>query len=182
MKELLEICTALQQLGGEPCALATVINVEGSAYRRPGARMLLTLDGNSWGMVSGGCLESDVMDHARRVLESGQAHTVRYDSTSDDDIVFGTGLGCNGIVDVFVEPVTTEFRESFVHAVECCHKTRQPGAIATQLNEMSDHAFVTAGMWSGSETLASLLNANSVEAAHTSLTCDYGDSPIFIQH
>src|SRR4051812_417121 len=87
MKELAEICTALQQLGNEPCALATVINVEGSAYRRPGARMLLTPNGRSWGMVSGGCLESDVLDHARRALQSGQPRVVRYDSTSEDDIV-----------------------------------------------------------------------------------------------
>jgi xanthine dehydrogenase accessory factor len=180
VKELLEICAALQRLGDEPCALATVINVEGSAYRQPGARMLLTPNGNSWGMVSGGCLESDVMDHARRVLESGHAQTVRYDSTSDDDIVFGTGLGCNGIVDVFVEPVTTQFRESFVHAVECCRKTREAAAVATRVDEACEHAFFTVGRWAGNETLASLLNTNRVEAA-TSLNGEYGGSPIFIQ-
>src|SRR5688572_5833094 len=100
--------------------MATVINVEGSAYRRPGARMLLTPDGRSWGMVSGGCLESDVMDHARRALQSGQPHIVRYDSTSNDDVVFGTGLGCNGIIDVLIEPVTKDFQESFVSAVQAC--------------------------------------------------------------
>src|SRR3954466_4441732 len=114
MKELLEICDALKNLRDEPCALATVINVEGSAYRRPGARMLLTPDGASWGMVSGGCLESDVMDHARRALQCGQPRVVRYDSTSDDDIVFGTGLGCNGILDVLIEPVTKDFQASFI--------------------------------------------------------------------
>src|SRR5690348_6998769 len=118
MKELLEICAALQQLGDEPCALATVINVEGSGYRKPGARLLLTLHGASWGMVSGGCLESDVMNHARRALQSGRPLIVRYDSTSHDDIVFGTGLGCNGIIDVLIEPVTQEFREALVSAVQ----------------------------------------------------------------
>jgi xanthine dehydrogenase accessory factor len=181
VKELLEICHALQQLGDQPCALATVINVEGSAYRRSGARMLLTLDGNSWGMVSGGCLESDVMNHARRALQSGQARVVRYDSTSDDDIVFGTGLGCNGIVDVFIEPVMTGFTDSFVHAVECCHKTRQPGAVATRVDLTTEHAFVSAGTWVGNEALASLLNAHAVEPASTSLTSEYGGSSIFIQ-
>src|SRR5207253_10077915 len=89
------------------------------------------LDGASWGMVSGGCLESDVIDHARRVLQSGQPRVVRYDSTSEDDIVFGTGLGCNGILDVLIEPMTKDFKESFVSAVRTCHETREPGALAT---------------------------------------------------
>jgi xanthine dehydrogenase accessory factor len=187
VKELLEICMALEQLCDEPSALATVINVEGSAYRRPGARMLLTLDGRSWGMVSGGCLESDVMDHARCALQSGQPRVVRYDSTSDDDIVFGTGLGCNGILDVFIEPVTKEFKELFVSTIRRCHKTRQPGAVATlvgnpeQSHRSSEHAFLTAGKWVGSETLASALNIHPADSGTTCLT-SVGGSPVFIQH
>src|SRR5882672_7470461 len=98
--------------------------------------MLLTPDGRSWGMVSGGCLESDVMDHARRVLQSRQPRIVRYDSTSDDDIVFGTGLGCNGIIDVLIEPVTKEFKKTFVSAVQCGHKTRLPSAMATLVGNL----------------------------------------------
>ncbi|MDB6034676.1 MAG: xanthine and dehydrogenase maturation factor, XdhC/CoxF family [Verrucomicrobiales bacterium] len=188
MKELLEICMALEQMGDEPSALATVINVEGSAYRRPGARMLLTPNGGSWGMVSGGCLESDVMDHARCVLQSGQPRIVRYDSTSDDDIVFGTGLGCNGILDVFIEPVTKEFKELFVSTIRRCHKTRQQGAVATlvgnpeQSHRSSEHAFLTAGKWVGSETLASDLNIHSIVPDNTCLSSACGDSPVFIQH
>ncbi len=150
--------------------------------------MLLTLGGGSWGMVSGGCLESDVMDHARCALQSGQPRIVRYDSTTEDDIVFGTGLGCNGIIDVFIEPVTKEFKESFVSAVQCCHKTRQPGAVATlvgnqeQSNQSSEHAFFTAkGKWIGSATLAPVLNIYSVEPDTTSLTSAYGGLPVFIQ-
>ena len=73
MKELLDICAALKKLGDQPCGLATVIHVEGSAYRRAGARMLMTPGGQAWGMVSGGCLEHDVFDHARRALQSGRA-------------------------------------------------------------------------------------------------------------
>src|SRR4051794_30586901 len=129
MKELIEICAALKQNGHAECALATVIAVEGSAYRRPGARMLLAPDGRSWGMVSGGCLEHDVVEHARRTLKSGDARIVRYDSTSDSDIVFGTGLGCNGVVDVLIEPVTRGLSESLIAAVECCRTTRLPGAM-----------------------------------------------------
>src|SRR4051794_39262011 len=170
MKELLEICGALKILGNEPCALATIIKVEGSAYRRPGARMLLTPDGLSWGMISGGCLEHDVMHHARTALQSGQARVVRYDSTSKDDILFGTGLGCNGVIDVLIEPVSQKFRLAFANAVENCAATRQSGAMATLMMEgggglcFTEHAFQTAGEgWLGREQFASILNAHPVE-------------------
>lgn len=148
--------------------------------------MLLTLDGGSWGMVSGGCLESDVMDHARRALQSGQARVVRYDSTSEDDIVFGTGLGCNGIIDVLIEPVTREFKESFINAVHCCIQTRQVGGIATLVGDPGrdqtiQHAFFTAGRWIGSKTLASVLNIHSAQPDKTSLTGAHGESQVFIQ-
>ena len=157
MKELIEICAALKTLGGQPCALATVIHVDGSAYRRPGARMLMTPEGQAWGMVSGGCLEHDILDHGRRALQSGRARVVRYDSTSEDDIVFGTGLGCNGVIDVFIEPMTEGFRETFIQGVERCQKTRRAGAIATMIDGVTRHAFLTDGGWTGNNVLLSLL-------------------------
>lgn len=157
MKELLEICGALKKLDGQPCALATVIHVEGSAYRRAGARMLMTPEGQAWGMVSGGCLEHDILDHGRRALQSGRSRVVRYDSTSEDDIVFGTGLGCNGVIDVFIEPVTERFRESFIEAVESCRKSRLRGVIATVIDGVAQHLFLTEEGWTGNEALRPLL-------------------------
>ena len=162
MKELIEICAALKNLAGQPSALATVIQVEGSAYRRPGARMLMTPEGQAWGMVSGGCLEHDILDHGRRALQSGRSRVVRYDSTSEDDIVFGTGLGCNGVIDVFIEPITEQFRKSFILAVESCQKTRRAGALATGIHgdgifASGQHAFLTDGGWTGNEALMPLL-------------------------
>ncbi|HEX4342074.1 MAG TPA: XdhC family protein [Verrucomicrobiae bacterium] len=163
MKELLEICRALKTLGGQPCALATVIKVEGSAYRRPGARMLITLDGQSWGMISGGCLEHDILSHAQGVLETGQPCSVRYDSTSRDDIIFGTGLGCNGIIDIFIQPVTESFGKSLIEAVERCQETRQQGAIATVVtveeisNLSGQHAILGPEGWEGHEGVGCLL-------------------------
>ena len=72
---------------GEQCALATVVSVEGSSYRRPGARMLVCEDGTSTGTISAGCLENDVIEHAKRVLRTGTAKLVEYNtaSTSDED-------------------------------------------------------------------------------------------------
>ena len=86
-------------------ALATIVGVRGSTYRRQGARLLLTRSQQMVGNISGGCLEGDVMVVADEVMTSGQARLVTYDLTADDDVVWGLGLGCNGAVDIFVEPV-----------------------------------------------------------------------------
>jgi xanthine dehydrogenase accessory factor len=91
---------------GERCALATVVSVEGSSYRRPGARMLVCETGTTTGTISAGCLESDVIEHAKRVLQEGAAKLVEYDTASTgDEMAWGLGLGCNGIVRVLVEPL-----------------------------------------------------------------------------
>jgi xanthine dehydrogenase accessory factor len=93
---------------GERCALATVVSVEGSSYRRPGARMLVCEGGASTGTISAGCLESDVIEHAKRVIQAGEAKLIEYDTAStSDEMAWGLGLGCNGIVRVLVEPLAS---------------------------------------------------------------------------
>ena len=97
------------QAWGERCALATVVSVEGSSYRRPGARMLICESGTSTGTISAGCLEGDVIEHARRVIKTGAAKVLEYNTTStSDEIVWGLGLGCNGVVRVLVEPLVPQ--------------------------------------------------------------------------
>ncbi len=93
---------------GVRAALATVVKVEGSAYRRPGARMLLTEDGRTHGTISGGCLERDVAERAASVFESRAARVVEYDTRGDEEIVWGLGLGCNGVVRVLIESLHDE--------------------------------------------------------------------------
>lgn len=107
MKELLEILDAVDAFArrGERQALATIVAVRGSTYRRAGARLLLTATQQMVGNISGGCLESDVMVVADEVIASGAPRLVTYDLTADDDAVWGLGLGCNGAVDLFVEPL-----------------------------------------------------------------------------
>jgi xanthine dehydrogenase accessory factor len=91
---------------GERCALATLVSVEGSSYRRPGARMLVCEGGSSTGTISAGCLESDVIEHAKRVIRDGAAKLVEYDTASTgEEMAWGLGLGCNGVVRVLVEPL-----------------------------------------------------------------------------
>lgn len=98
-----EVKSILAALGTGPAALATLVNVLGSSYRQPGARCLLLPDGRTIGSISGGCLEEDVRIRARQVLESGEPQLVLYDTAAENDLWWGTGLGCQGQVRVFIE-------------------------------------------------------------------------------
>jgi xanthine/CO dehydrogenase XdhC/CoxF family maturation factor len=98
-----EIQSILAALGSGPAALATLVAVCGSSYRRPGARLLLLPDGRSIGSISGGCLEDDLRRRAREVLADGVPQLATYDTADEDDLTWGTGLGCGGQVRVFIE-------------------------------------------------------------------------------
>lgn len=84
-------------------AVATIVDVEGTAYRRPGAKMLIESDGTSHGGITAGCLHDPLQEVANEVLESRFSTVVTYDLTNDD--TWGLGLGCNGVLDVLIEPV-----------------------------------------------------------------------------
>ncbi|MWV38409.1 XdhC family protein [Natrialba sp. INN-245] len=88
--------------------LATIVDVEGNAYRRPGAKMVVTPDGSGVGSITAGCLEDEVVELARRVLEEGEPRVETYDLMEDDD-VWGLGVGCNGIIDVLLEPIEDDY-------------------------------------------------------------------------
>ncbi len=107
-KETAEVLGRLAELGaaGRRAALATVVRIAGSAYRRPGAKFLVEEGGETLGSVSGGCLEADVREVARGVVAGGAPRLLHYDTGSGDDTVWGLGLGCEGQVDVFVQPAT----------------------------------------------------------------------------
>jgi len=106
-KETAEILARLAELqaAGRRAALATVVDIVGSAYRRPGAKLLIEDAGGTLGSVSGGCLEADVREVAKAVVESGEPSLRHYD-TGDDGVVWGLGLGCNGLVEILVQPAT----------------------------------------------------------------------------
>lgn len=104
MKEVLEIIRAIETRP-DAAALATLVSVSGSSYRRAGARMLWCNDGTRVGGISGGCLESDLGEHCREVAASGVSRVVVYDTRDENDLVWGVGTGCNGVVRVLVEPV-----------------------------------------------------------------------------
>jgi xanthine dehydrogenase accessory factor len=85
-------------------ALATIVGVRGSTYRREGARLLVPEHGKPVGTISGGCLEADVREAAADVMKNRAPRLLHFDLTADDEVVWGWGLGCNGVIDVFVEP------------------------------------------------------------------------------
>ncbi len=136
MKELQAVVDAAREAerSGKAAVLATVVKVQGSAYRRPGARMLVTEEGWRAGSVSGGCLESDVVERAWRLTEAGPA-VVSYDTTDDDDIVFGVGLGCRGVIHVLFERLARpkDTRPDLIGFFEACLRRRERGVVATVL-------------------------------------------------
>jgi xanthine dehydrogenase accessory factor len=90
--------------------LATVVATAGSTYRKPGARMLIFDDGSYMGLLSGGCLESDLLSHAAEVLQSGIPRAVEYDMRGPDDVLFGIGAGCEGAMRILLEPAGQQSR------------------------------------------------------------------------
>ena len=108
MKELPAILDALLASDAQSAVLATLVAVQGSSYRRPGARLLVRPGGKRIGSISGGCLEEDVMARAQKVHDTGQPDAVVYDTTSENDLVWGVGLGCHGVVRVLLEKVSAQ--------------------------------------------------------------------------
>lgn len=106
MQEPLKTLAALAGCSAFPCGLATVAAVEGSSYRRPGARLVLTRDGRRSGSISGGCLEEDMILHLRQVMAEGAPRTLVYDTTRENDLVWGVGLGCNGRITLLLEALS----------------------------------------------------------------------------
>jgi len=120
MKELQEILKRISQFTeNEKAILATVVDVVGSGYRRAGARMLIDSNGYSIGTVSGGCLEADVLERAKRVIKTNESAIITYDTTADEKSLFGLGMGCRGIVRILLEAATKEsdIFKSFARAI-----------------------------------------------------------------
>lgn len=133
MKEIRSILNAYDDAvqSGTRCALATVVHVDGSSYRRPGARMLITEDGKLTGSISGGCLEGDALRKALMVIESSQKLLVTYDTSDEDDAKLGMGLGCNGIIQVLIEPLIINGEDRLIALLRRAVAIRQKSALVT---------------------------------------------------
>jgi len=91
-----------ERAAGHALALGVLVHTAGSTYRKPGALILIAADGDYAGLISGGCLEGDLREHARAVIDSGDARTVRYDLRGEDDLLWGLGLGCEGAMEILL--------------------------------------------------------------------------------
>jgi xanthine dehydrogenase accessory factor len=139
MKELKSILEVFHKIdfSKRKAALATVVRVHGSSYRSPGARMLITDDGRWTGCISGGCLEGDALRKARQVMLDKKPLTVTYDTREESNQSLGIGLGCNGVIDVFIEPIEPSLLDNPVQVVEKIVSRNEPVQLATIFSGVS---------------------------------------------
>jgi len=107
VKDIYDIIDEFKKRPAQPLALATLVRVEGSSYRRPGARMLICEDGRRAGSLSAGCLEDEVALRAREVFQTGEPTIVSFDTRRR--------FGCAGKIDIFIEPVSENFLRDLAH-------------------------------------------------------------------
>ena len=132
---MMELRHILERTASDPdhnAVLATLVDVQGSGYRLAGARMLIDGKGTSIGMVSGGCLEADILERAKEVRKTGKPAVVSYDTTKDDTSVFGLGMGCRGVVRVLLEPTRNNDALDFIRT---CFNRREKGTITTLISK-----------------------------------------------
>ncbi|MFO7287651.1 MAG: XdhC family protein [Gammaproteobacteria bacterium] len=125
---------------GVPIVLATVYETLGSTYSKAGHRILIAANGDYQGLVSGGCLEGDLAERARAVVAGGAPSAVTYDLRDDRDDLWGLGIGCNGLIEIFLQPLLPgEGYEPFAAIADVLRGTRG-GAAATVIASDRDDA------------------------------------------
>lgn len=97
-----------ERAAGRAVALGVLIDTAGSTYRKPGALILIAQNGDYAGLLSGGCLEGDLGEHARGVIQNGEPRLVSYDTRGSDDLIWGLGLGCEGALRILLLRVGPE--------------------------------------------------------------------------
>jgi xanthine dehydrogenase accessory factor len=183
MKEIREILKETASLeDGEKAVLATVVDLKGSGYRLPGARMLIRANGDATGTVSGGCLEADVMERAKRVLETGRAEVFTYDTTADENSVFSLNMGCRGVLRVLMEAVDTNSEP--IVAIRSVYRDRGTVCGAVIIRSESDSIPVGRRI-ALSETVSALPSLNGdlrtfadSHSNYETVTYELGDSPV----
>ena len=172
LNDLLQAIDSAAQ-AGEETILATVVKVEGSAYRRPGARMLIPLHGRTVGTVSGGCLEQDLAKKAWWLTDSGEPVVRRYSTgaTEDEDdeqSALTFGLGCNGTVFVLLERLRAKNPSPAIDLLRRVREHQQPAAMATVI-ATSRNASARVGDRLLSDTDETLRNAQLSSAIRNDL-------------
>ena len=168
MKEIKAIIKAydLIKSAATHAALATVVRVEGSSYRRTGARMLVMDDGTWIGGISGGCLEGDALKRARLAINNSHPTLITYDTSEDDPHQIGVGLGCNGIIDVLFSPLDLNDKKNPVEILKACvNASREIHVLLTITGLSGNWDGIEAGKvikYTGVESLQ-ILKSNKIE-------------------
>jgi xanthine/CO dehydrogenase XdhC/CoxF family maturation factor len=142
MKERKEIVKAYDAAvqSGKGVALASVVHLEGSSYRRPGARMLVNDEGELTGAISGGCLEGDALRKAMYALSQQRSMLVTYDTSDEDDMTIGIQLGCAGVIQVLFEPIDPAKQDNPIQLIRKALAIRQEAVMVTLFNLSNKHA------------------------------------------
>ena len=170
MRDLLDILAAVAALDPNDgsAVLATVVRVEGSSYRLPGARMLIEANGARTGSVSGGCLEADIARRGRLLTIERPRELVRYDG-SDEDVAWGFGLGCNGSIEVLIERLDAEPRAGLAF-IRHCVEQRAGGTLVTIFRADGDVPFHAGERFNSADDIPSLFGNDS--RVTTTVTCE----------
>jgi xanthine dehydrogenase accessory factor len=177
MKEINEILKAYSEAknAGKKTALATVVKVEGSSYRQPGARMIVTEDGALTGAISGGCLEGDALRKALLSINQQKNKLITYNTKDEDDIELGLQLGCNGIVHILFEYIDDEAVNNPIALLRQLQSERKSAVVLTvfslkrQASQIGTILFQNASKTIYSNDLATeiLLDVNEVLESKT---------------
>ena len=187
MKEIKDIITAYQSLdlSDNKVAMATVIYVAGSSYRRAGARMLVQDNGIYIGGISGGCLEGDALKKANHCIARNRTEVVRYDTSQEGEGAIGAGLGCNGIIDVLLTPIHENDDNNPIKILQSCVNDRQPNCLITVISSSIDtftagdmHKFANNQELFPAKVLADIQIAMK---SGRSVVKDYEDLSVFIE-
>ncbi|MCU0974913.1 MAG: XdhC family protein [Steroidobacteraceae bacterium] len=139
---------------GLPLVLATIVDTAGSTYRKAGTRMLIAAGGETCGLLSGGCLEQDLVEFARDVRATGKARLVSYDMRSADDLLFGLGAGCEGAMRILLQRVGPVEDWQPLAAAEQAIESRRVVAIATVFASGPGAPAPGTAFWDGGATHA----------------------------
>ncbi len=142
MRELKEIVKAYDEAvqSGNEVALASVVHLEGSSYRRPGARMLVNDEGELTGAISGGCLEGDALRKAMYAISQRRSKLVTYDTSDEDDMTIGIQLGCAGVIQVLFEPIDPHKQDNPIQLIRKALAIRQEAVMVTLFNLSNKNA------------------------------------------
>lgn len=169
MKELQDIIkiyeAASQQ--NKKSALVTVVHLDGSSYRRPGARMLVNDDGRITGAISGGCLEGDALKKALFAISEQKNTLFTYDTSKEDDSDMGIHLGCEGLIQVLFEKIDVEKEDNPIQLLRKAIAMRQKAVVVTlfDLNNNQNKQYGTCLLLEENGTLTGKIPLQQIEGA-----------------